>query len=155
MGNEGWGGEWGIRLVELNNPKEILLILDQEMNFQGILKDKISSVSLKVPFSFCFKMNREISVSESKAPCKFDEFVNLFCLLIFYSAKACFVKGTLNMSCLSIGFQAEPFITSLVSADNPITLLSDAITILSHVARSSSEYVTMVTSVLQTDQGNW
>ena len=44
---------------------------------------------------------------------------------------------------------------SLVSADNPITLLSDAITILSHVARSSSEYVTMVMSVLQTDQGNW
>ncbi|XP_044173674.1 serine/threonine-protein kinase 36-like isoform X3 [Acropora millepora] len=51
--------------------------------------------------------------------------------------------------------RAEHFIASLVLADNPITLLSDAITILSHVARSSSEYVTMVTSVLQTDQESY
>ena len=40
-----------------------------------------------------------------------------------------------------------------MSADNPITLLSDVITILSHVARSSSEYVSMVTKVLRGDGG--
>ncbi|XP_068679432.1 serine/threonine-protein kinase 36-like [Montipora foliosa] len=51
--------------------------------------------------------------------------------------------------------KAEPFLASLVSADNPITLLSDIITILSHVARSSSEYVTMVTSVLQGDEESY
>lgn len=40
-----------------------------------------------------------------------------------------------------------------MSADNPITLLGDGITILSHVARSSSEYVSMVTKVLRGDGG--
>lgn len=50
-------------------------------------------------------------------------------------------------------FQGESFLASLVSADNPITLLSDVITILSHVARSSSEYVSMVTKVLGGDGG--
>ena len=37
--------------------------------------------------------------------------------------------------------------------DNPITLLSDVIAVLSHVARSSSEYVSIVTKVLQGDRG--
>lgn len=50
-------------------------------------------------------------------------------------------------------FQGESFLASLVSADNPVTLLSDVITILSHVARSSSEYVSMVTKVLGGDGG--
>ena len=50
-------------------------------------------------------------------------------------------------------FQAESFLASLVSAENSVTLLSDVITILSHVARSSSEYVSMVTKVLQGDGG--
>lgn len=54
---------------------------------------------------------------------------------------------------LFVLFQAEPFLASLVSADNFITLLSDVIAILSHVARSSSEYVSMVTNVLQGDRG--
>lgn len=40
-----------------------------------------------------------------------------------------------------------------MSADNPVTLLSDVITILNHVARSSSEYVSMVTKVLGGDGG--
>ncbi|XP_020613754.1 serine/threonine-protein kinase 36-like isoform X3 [Orbicella faveolata] len=47
--------------------------------------------------------------------------------------------------------KGESFLASLVSADNSITLLSDVITILSHVARSSSEYVSLVTKVLQGD----
>ena len=42
-----------------------------------------------------------------------------------------------------------------MSVDYPITLLSDVITILSHAARSSSEYVSMVTKVLQGDQGEY
>ena len=51
-------------------------------------------------------------------------------------------------------FQAEPFLASLVSSDNSITLLNDVIAILSHVARSSSEYVSMATNVLQGDGGD-
>ena len=62
-----------------------------------------------------------------------------------------YVKASTMFVCLL--FQAEPFLASLVSADNPITLLSDVIAILSHVARSSSEYVAMVTRVLQGDRG--
>jgi len=54
---------------------------------------------------------------------------------------------------LFVLFQGESFLASLVSADNSITLLSDVITILSHVARSSSEYVSLVTKVLQGDGG--
>ncbi|RMX51397.1 hypothetical protein pdam_00020807 [Pocillopora damicornis] len=51
--------------------------------------------------------------------------------------------------------KAEPFLTSLVSADNSVTLLNDVITILSHVSRSSSEYVAMVTRVLQGDRESY
>ena len=40
-----------------------------------------------------------------------------------------------------------------MSADNSVTLLSDVIAILSHIARSSSEYVSMVTGVMQGDGG--
>lgn len=54
-----------------------------------------------------------------------------------------------------INNKAEPFLTSLVSADNPIPLLNDVIAILSHVARISSEYVSMVTQVLRTEQDSY
>ncbi|KAM7446259.1 Serine/threonine-protein kinase 36 [Porites harrisoni] len=54
-----------------------------------------------------------------------------------------------------INNKAEPFLTSLVSADNPIPLLNDVIAILSHVARISSEYVTMVTQILRTEQDSY
>ncbi|CAH3111271.1 unnamed protein product [Porites lobata] len=54
-----------------------------------------------------------------------------------------------------INNKAEPFLTSLVSADNPIPLLNDVIAILSHVARISSGYVTMVTQVLRTEQDSY
>jgi len=64
------------------------------------------------------------------------------------------VKSTKRKN-LFVLFQAEPFLASLVSADNFITLLSDVIAILSHVARSSSEYVSMVTNVLQGDRASY
>lgn len=40
-----------------------------------------------------------------------------------------------------------------MSADNPVSLLNDVVAILSHVARISSEYVSVVTQVLRTEQG--
>lgn len=49
--------------------------------------------------------------------------------------------------------EVEPFLASLMSAENSVTLLNDVIAILSHVSRSSSEYVSMVTRVLQGDRG--
>lgn len=51
--------------------------------------------------------------------------------------------------------KVEPFLASLMSAENSVTLLNDVIAILSHVSRSSSEYVSMVTRVLQGDRESY
>ncbi|XP_048582093.1 serine/threonine-protein kinase 36 isoform X2 [Nematostella vectensis] len=51
--------------------------------------------------------------------------------------------------------KAELFFTSLLSTDSPVSIVCDVIAILSHVARSSSEYVSTVISILAGDRGSY
>ena len=59
------------------------------------------------------------------------------------------------VSCFIAWFQLELFFLSLLVTESSPTLTNDIIAILSHVARCSSEYVNLVTSILAGEEGKY